>query len=205
MDHDEVVRLYGPWASRTPADAAALLDGYDGPWWIAGGWAIEALAGPSRPHGDLDVGLPRTDVPRLRRHLAGRLDVWVADRGALRPLLTADGDVPRSSVNLWLRRSGADPWEFDVLLSEVSGGTWAYGRDPRITADLDDVLVERDGVRYLRPEVQLLHKAPGVRPVDQADAEACIPLLSKAARRWLRGALEVAHPGHPWIGALARR
>ncbi|MCO7220091.1 hypothetical protein [Klenkia sp. PcliD-1-E] len=187
-----------------PADAAILLDGYDGTWWNAGGRVIEALTGPCRQHGDLDIGVPRTDVAGLWRHLAGRFDVWVVDQGSLRPVLRADDDMPPSCVNLWLRRSGADPWEFDVLLSEVTDGTWSYQRDPRVSAALDDVLTEHGGVRYLRPEVQVLHEAPGLRPVDQAEAEASVPLLSTAARRRLRDALGVAHPGHPWIGAFAR-
>lgn len=37
MDHDEIVRLYGPWLARTPQDAFDLMQGYDRPWWIAGG------------------------------------------------------------------------------------------------------------------------------------------------------------------------
>jgi len=117
-------------------DAAALLDGYDGRWWVAGGWAIEAVMGPRREHGDLDVGLPRPDVGRLWRHLAGRLDVWAADESALRPLLSPDDDVPPSCVNLWLRRSGADPWDFDVLPSDVQDGIWRFRRDRRISRPL---------------------------------------------------------------------
>lgn len=196
------MRLYGPWAARTPDDVSALLDGYDGLWWIAGGWAIEAFTGVPRPHGDIDPSIPRSDVPRLCRHLAGRFDVWQADKGALRPMLDADDALPTTCGNLWLRPGGAAPWEYDVILMDVASSTWTYKRDRRITLPLGEILWESNGLSYLRPEVQLLHKAPGLRQKDRADFDACAPLLDSEQRRWLRAALETAHPGHEWLEYL---
>lgn len=202
-DHDEIVRLYGPWQGRTPAEVAALLADYPGRWWIAGGWAIEAFTGVARPHGDLDPSIPRCDVPLLRRYLAGRLDVWAADQGSLRPL-TGDPDEPISPTceNLWLRAGGAEPWEYDVLLMSADADTWTYKRDARVRLPTADILWRTGGLHYLRPEVQLLHKAPGLRPKDQADFEACLPLLDEPAKDWLRVTLDLAHPGHPWSTRL---
>ncbi|WP_193610395.1 nucleotidyltransferase domain-containing protein [Nocardioides lijunqiniae] len=79
LDHDEIVRLYGPWLARTPQDAAVLFEEYEGPWWIAGGWAIEAFTNVPRHHGDVDPSIPRSDVAALHQHLVGRLDVWQAE------------------------------------------------------------------------------------------------------------------------------
>ena len=201
-DHDEIVRLYGPWLPRTPADVAALLEGYDGVWWIAGGWAIEAFTGVSRPHDDVDPSIPRSDVAALRAHLAGRLDVWQADDGLLRPMVEETDTISDTCENLWLRPSGAEPWEYDVILMHATPTTWTFKRDARISLPLPEILWRRDGITYLRPEVQLLHKARGVRAKDQADLDACAPLLDPGARAWLRGALDTAHPGHPWIREL---
>jgi hypothetical protein len=202
--HDESVRLYGPWLPRTPLDVADLFSGYAGRWWIAGGWAIEKFSGVPRSHDDVDPSIPRTDVGRLRRHLAGRLDVWSADSGTLRALVDETDHQPLSPTceNLWLRASGADPWEYDVILMDASESTWTFKRDDRISLPLDSILWAEDGIDYLRPEVQLLHKANGVRPKDQADFDVCQPLLEDAPRKWLTDALELAHPGHPWIAAL---
>jgi hypothetical protein len=198
LDHDEIVRLYGPWVSRTPQDAAALFEGYGDVWWIAGGWAIEAFTGSPRPHDDLDPSIPRSGVTALRKHLSGLLDVWWADNGALRPLITQAEPVPEACEDLWLRPSGADPWEYDVKVMNATSATWTYKRDPRISLSLEEILWARDGIAYLRPEVQLLHKAPGLRPKDQADFDACLPLLDPESRTWLREAVSIAHPGHPW-------
>jgi hypothetical protein len=202
IDHDKIVRLYGPWAARSPDDAAALLEGYGRPWWIAGGWAIEAFTGVSRPHGDIDPSIPRADVGALRRHLAGRIDVWEADSGTLRPLTRDDDTVAVECENLWLRASGADPWEYDVILMHTTPTTWTFKRDARISRPLGDILWEQDGIRYLKPEVQLLHKARALRPQDQADFDASVPLLDEGARAWFRAVLELAHPGHPWLREL---
>ena len=89
----------------------ALFEGYDRPWWIAGGWAIEAFTGITRPHDDLDPSILRSDVARLRRHLAGRLDVWQADGGTLTPVVDDEDTLTDTCENLWLRPGDADPWE----------------------------------------------------------------------------------------------
>lgn len=202
LDHDETVRLYGPWLAHTPQDAAALFEGYGGPWWIAGGWAIEAFTGVSRAHDDVDPSIPRSDVAALRQHLSGRLDVWQADDGILRPMVGPTATVSDTCENLWLRASGADPWEYDVILMHASVTTWTFKRDPRISLPLEEILWTCGGLTYLLPEVQLLHKARGLRPKDQVDFEACAPLLEPRPRDWLRAALGMAHPGHPWIDDL---
>ena len=201
-DHDEIVRLYGPGERRTPQDAAALLADYDRPWWIAGGWAIEAFTGVSRAHGDVDPSIPRSDVDALRRHLAGRLDAWEADEGRLRPLVGEGEPISPTCENLWLRRSGADPWEYDVILMSTTPTTWTFKRDARITLPLPEILWERDGISYLRPEVQLLRKARALRSQDQADFDACAPLLESSARTWLADAVRLTHPDHPWLHDL---
>ena len=35
------VGLYGPWASLDLDGAQAFFDGFDRPWWLVGGWAVE--------------------------------------------------------------------------------------------------------------------------------------------------------------------
>ena len=201
MDHDEAVRRYGPWRSRTPQDAARLLSGYPGRWWIAGGWAIEAYTGVSRPHSDVDPSIPRDDVPVLCDHLTGTLDVWAADSGSLTRLDDSHG-LSATCENLWLRAGDDAPWEYDVILMDTTPDTWTFKRDHRVSRPLDDILWTHDGIEHLRPEVQLLHKARARRPQDQADLEACLPVLGDASRAWLVAALATAHPDHPWLELL---
>ncbi|QDP98859.1 hypothetical protein FOE78_16405 [Microlunatus elymi] len=187
-----------------------MMAGYPGHWWIAGGWAIEAFTGVPRPHGDLDLSIPRTELPLFRRYLAGRIDLWAADQETLRILLPGDigeDDLPDSCENVWARDGGGNPWEYDTILmstSLISTGAdiWVYKRDPRVRRPIDEILWSRDKINYLRPEIQLLHKARGLRTKDQRDFDVALPLLSVQDQRWLRDALALTVPGHPWIDRL---
>lgn len=202
LTHDELVRIYGRWLPLTPRDAAALFEGYQGRWWIAGGWALEAFTGVSRRHGDLDPSIPRHDLPLLRRHLAGKLDLWSADQETLRILLPDDADrdsLADSCENVWARDGGDGAWMYDIILMDVTDDRWVFKRDSRISRPVDEVVWFLDGIPYLRPEVQLLHKAAGLRPKDIADFAATWPRLEAPARRWLHEAIQTAHPGHPWL------
>ena len=53
-------RTYGPWQPFDVDAARAFFDGFDRPWWLVGGYAIEAFTGrPARARGHrrVDAGL----------------------------------------------------------------------------------------------------------------------------------------------------
>jgi hypothetical protein len=211
LDDEAFTALYGTWAPRTPVQVAELFEGYAGAWWVAGGWALEAFTGVPRPHDDIDPCVLREELPRLRRHLAGRLHLWSACAGALAPLLPdEDPDVPADAVlpagcgQLWTRRSAQDPWEYDVLLNPGGPQEWVYKRDDSVRMPLQEAIWERDGVWYLQPEIQLLHKAAGLRPKDQADFDATLPHLDERRRDWLAETVQRTLGAHPWLTALGR-
>ena len=70
----------------TPPGVAALMAGFDRPWWLVGGWSIEAFTGVPREHEDIDLSILACDVPALRAHVGDRLAPWSNDGGTLRPL-----------------------------------------------------------------------------------------------------------------------
>jgi hypothetical protein len=88
------------------------------------------------------------------------------------------------------------------MLETGDGDTWVFRRNDSITAPRGEMISERDGVPYLRPQGVLLYKARNARDKDEADFEKCLPVMDAAARRWLSGALIRAHPGHDWIRRL---
>jgi hypothetical protein len=202
FDHDEMVRLYGPWRHRTPQDAARLLRDYPATWWIAGGWAIDAFVGSARKHGDLDLGIPREDAEHFVDYVSTSLYVWAA-AGSLTPILpNQDRRIPNDCGNLWLRASGADPWEYDVMLETVRDNTWHYKRAPKITKPLDDCLWTHEGITYLRPEIQLLLKAKHVRAKDTLDLKRCLPHFDRLSHAWLEKVVRQQYPQHPWLKLL---
>ena len=193
---------WGPWDHLSVAEAAAAMAGFTGPWWIAGGFAIEAFLGHSiRDHGDIDIALLRHDHMAVHEHLAG-WDLQCADPpGTLRPWQLGER-LEHSIHDIWVRRDANDPWRFQLMLDESTGQEWVCRRNTRIRRPLETLTFEAGGVRYLTPEVQLLYKARGRRPKDQSDFEAAVPKLSAAQRKWLGDSLALAHPDHPWRARL---
>jgi hypothetical protein len=56
------------WDPLTPQQVGRLLAGSAAPWWIAGGYAIDAFLGrfDRRPHADVGVGLLARDQEAIR-------------------------------------------------------------------------------------------------------------------------------------------
>jgi hypothetical protein len=201
----EFQRLWGPWAELAPVDAARLLDGFSGPWWISGGWAIEAFTGARRPHKDVDATIFRRDLEKLRELFRGRLDLWAAGSGTIRPLDDGRPRAPSWSGQIWLREHALAPWLLDVQLNPGGPRRWVFKRDRSISFPLEAATwVAPDGIRYLRPELVLAHKLALSREVDDRDLDAALPLLDATARERLAELVVRADPEHPWNRRLAR-
>lgn len=204
LSEDEFQQLYGRWEHLRPADAAVLLAGCDAPWWVAGGWALEAFSGVRRPHDDLDVCVLERDVPDLVEHFLATHHVWAAGSGGLCPMLAPSQPVPAHMRQLWIRERATEPWLLDVLITPHHENRWAFHRDPSVVEDIERVIwVAEDGITYLRPEIALASKAQLARAKDTADFDAVLPRLGPEARRWLEDVLARVHPGHPWLDRLA--
>jgi hypothetical protein len=203
LDEEQFQQLYGRWEHMRPADAATLFAGFHEPWWIAGGWAIEAFSGVARPHDDVDVCVLERDVPAVVEHFRATHHVWAAGSGMLYPMLTPTQEVPKHMRQLWIRERAAEPWLLDILITPSDGERWAFHRDPDVVEDIERVVwTADDRITYLRPEVALASKARLAREKDTADLEAVLPLLEPDARQWLQTVLERVHPGHPWLEQL---
>ncbi|MGF6823737.1 hypothetical protein M2317_002657 [Microbacterium sp. ZKA21] len=196
---EEFARWYGPWDPLTPDSIAGFLEGFDRPWWIVGGWALEKATGVSRTHEDMDVSIAHHDAEALRVFLAVRgWTTWNVDSGWLRPFDERFREI-RSDSGIWVRADARSPWVLDVPLTRFNDGRWTNKRLPSQECDLDEVTwVAEDGLRYLNPEVVLLMKAAQVREKDVADAEATLGLLDERQRSWLRDTIVQLDPTHPW-------
>jgi Aminoglycoside-2''-adenylyltransferase len=191
------------WEPLSPAGVAALLAPCPAPWWIAGGYAIDAFVGhlDRRTHEDIDVGLLASDQQELRGCLAG-WELYCADPpGTLRPWRAGEA-LAEPIHDVWGRPGAAEPWRLALVLNTSEGPVWTYRRDPRVRRPLSELVWRSDDVPYLVPEVQLLFKSKTLRPKDELDFEDAAPLLAGEQRAWLRAALELAHPGHPWARRL---
>jgi len=210
-------------ASGFAAHGAATLDGikrrvvevmagFAGPWWVAGGWALDLFLGRrTRPHADLEISVLAADQEALFEHLSG-WDLRLAAPGASLPAWDGSWIQPPFH-QVWARRGparpsgpeefAADPTMLDFLLEQSTTGRWVFRRHPAVTRPLAEVgTATADGVAVVRPEIALLFKAKGPRFKDQRDFDRVLPYLDGTARAWLRTALAEAHPGHAWRGLL---
>lgn len=183
---------------------AAELQGFDRPWWIASGWALDLWQGKlSRVHHDVDVELDRHHSQALQNHLLpkgwkfvtpmeGQLEPWLPNQ----PL-----ELPRHQAHA--HRDGAF---IDFQLSQIESGIWHFRRDPSIVRTVERAILHTpSGLPYLAPELVLLFKSRSSqdRPKDTVDFEMAYPYLEPERRAWLRWALTAYVPNHPWIEKLA--
>lgn len=203
LSDDEIDEFYGRWTRRTPEQARAILDGLDVPWWIVGGWAIEAATGRRREHADLDLAILERDLPVVHSHLRATHHVWFVGSGSLCPVLDDAQRPPSWAGQMWVRADATSPWELDIIVTPDDEGRWVFKRDPRVVEDLEQVTwIHSDGLRYQRPEVTLAFKAAHARPKDDVDFEAARPHLDPPAVAWLAETIERLHPGHRWLDVL---
>jgi hypothetical protein len=190
------------WEPLTPQQVVELLRGFDAPWWIAGGWALDLYLGrQTRAHNDIEVSVFRPDEQRLRRHLRG-WEHFIPESGTLTPIADDDA-LPSAAHELWSRERGHAAWQLEVLVEEREGDRWVYRRDPRIGARAKDIgRFTNDGIPYIRPDIQLLYKAKSPRPVDESDLLSVLPRLDVYQRATLVAWLGATDASHRWIARL---
>jgi hypothetical protein len=197
LEPTEFERIYGPQQPWTPTEARDLLAGLGVPWWVAGGWALEAFTGVARKHEDLDLSVLRRDVDAIRAHLEPDWHLWSASETGLLHLRPGR-EVPEHSEQLWVREHALAPWRGEILLNPHVGDRWQFKRDPSVVLSVSEATWQRDGIRYLRPELALAHKVQTGRPKDDADLAAALPLLGEPERVWLARFVRRNAPEHPW-------
>jgi hypothetical protein len=176
-----------------------IAPGLPWPWAVAGGWAIDLFVGQvTRTHADLEITILRRDQLKARTALNG-WHLEAIDNGEPTPW-HADTDLAPSIHEIHGRR-GAE--KLELLLSESEGEHWIYRRDRRIALSLSTAFLETKPIPYLAPEVVLLFKSKDTRPKDHLDFHRSREMLTAGQRRWLRTALDMVQPAHPWIKALA--
>lgn len=194
--------------ARSLADllaVASLMESFPHPWWIAGGWALDLLAGePYREHEDIEIGIDRRHQAALQEHLAGRQLFKAAPTVEGKPwdiVPWAAGErLELPLFQVMVRDPGAHPDEFEFFLNEIEDREWRFRRDPSIRRDMETfILRSPQGLPIICPEAQLLHKAQRVRPKDRRDFERVAPLLLAEQKSWLRSAIAFRFPEHPWL------
>jgi len=192
------------WDSWRPEHAASVLTSVDAPWYVAAGWAIDLfLGGQRREHDDLEIAVPNSRFDEVVEALGGFEFFVITGPGQAVPLAHAR-DQLETTHQTWVREPATGLWRLDVFREPSDDDTWICRRAPSIRLPYDRLIEwTDDGIPYGRPEVVLLFKAKHAQqPKNQADLAAVLPRLEPERQRWLREALEIVHPAHPWLAEL---
>jgi hypothetical protein len=186
-----------------PRRIEALFNGIGGPWYVAGGWALDLyLERVTRPHGDIEVLISREHQELIHRQFrSNQLNKMVPSLGG--------GTEEPWPVNHYLElpihqiRVRLPEMAFDIFLGDFVGEMWTYRRDPRITRLGTQIGGKGSlNVPFLMPEIVLLFKAKNPASKDDGDFLQIADRLSDCGARWLLAALQTAHPTCPWIELL---
>jgi hypothetical protein len=201
---------------RPVLELAGLLSGFKELWFVAGGWAIDLYVQEGRrKHKDVDIAVFRQDQLLLQQYFltkGWKLWKYVGDSEVLEPWLPGeklelpDRGVYALPVNTAIR-------SVDILLSERKGAQWWFHRDTRITHPIKTVGICLDlDIPFLSPEIVLLFKAHHLytddssslrhRQIDEADFQAVHKLMTTERRTWLKQAIALLYPNHPWLKYL---
>lgn len=187
-------------AFEAPRAVATIMVGFDRPWCIAGGWAIDLeLRRVTRAHCDLEIALFRQDQHALCGHLPDCDFFYVRDGKAVKWDLREVLTLPIHEIHA----VSTDGWKLEFLLNERDAIDWMYRRDTRIRRSLDKAIRRGDeGIPVLAAEIVLLYKSKSPRPQDELDFRVMHETLDPESRAWLVDALHMTSPEHPWISLL---
>jgi len=195
-----------------PKRAMQIMSGYNKPWYVAGGWALDLYIGRERrPHYDLDIATYREDQLTLQQHFAGHhLQKYTGPDGAEYLETWAPGELlvlPDFQIVLEKNEEGYAAVE--LLLNESQGDEWIWRKNQEVRYPKAQAgITSSEGIPFLSPEIVLLFKSQHVwggnvnELKDQRDFAELLDILEFERRTWLKTTLETHYPDHKWISQL---
>ncbi|WP_306430262.1 nucleotidyltransferase domain-containing protein [Siminovitchia terrae] len=190
------------WMPLTVSEINEVFSDIPLRWCIAGGWALDLhLCKQTREHSDIDVIITRGEQLIAYQYLNRDWMLYKAEDGKLD--LWEDGEYLNSTNDIWVSKSSETPWAFQIMIIDTEENSWIYNKDKSVRRPIDNIFLKTiEGIPYLRPEIQLLHKAGGsqVREKDFNDFQTMLPSLLPQEKAWLKSALNRQFPGgHAWV------
>ncbi len=183
-----------------PTAAATVMVGFDRPWCIAGGWAIDlAIGRATREHGDVEIAVFREDQQAIRTYLNDWVFCVAVDHRLVPWRAGETLNLPIHEVHA----TSPDGAKLEILLNDRDAIDWIYRRKSSIRRPIENTIRRgRDSMPMLATEIVLLYKSKNPRPADELDLRVAQEVLDEESRRWLIDALRVTAPDHPWLKVL---
>ena len=176
-----------------------VLDGYDGFWALAGGWAIDFfLNQKTREHNDIEIATWRDEQSELQ----GFLSAWKCDyyQKGVAFHWTEQQTLELPVHELHCRQNGN---KLEILLNERQGNEWIFRRNPRITYPEEKFSLESiQGIRILSPEVVLLYKSKSPNQNDDTDLKNALKKMETDQIKWVQENIKTLYSDHRWLQVL---
>jgi hypothetical protein len=208
-------------------DLVQFLDPLDARWFVSGGWAIDIhLNRVTRERCDLDISVPFSDrLKCIEFFLAKGWRIEGKLAGGFKTIHKVS-DYQDDIRYFWSFPEGVDFVSeyidengnrriayhraiqrkldyIEVFFDLIEDNHFVFRRDPRVKRDENKAILERDGVRYLAPELALLFKSNNLSEKNSLDFNAVADSLAGDALAWLIETLSLVYNNsHPWLGQL---
>lgn len=187
---------YNKWKPWSIEKVAEIFK--DVQWILAGGFALQEYVGKRyRNHNDIDILIKREDQ-KLISSVIEQSRIFVSTKGKLSPYdKNFNYDFPIQDI--WVLGEDFTAWSLQIMLYDIKDGFWIYKRDRSIKLKNSKLFWEKDGIRIIKPEIQLLYKSSNIRPKDEQDYQMLKQILDEDAKEWLNSSLIKSHYKHIWI------
>jgi len=208
-------------------DLVKFLEPFHVAWFVSGGWSIDIHLGQvMRERCDLDISVSYSDrlyaidfFLRKGWQIEGKLFggfktlhslsdynenihyFWSFPKGAVFiSEFTDEGSNRRIAYN---RKTQCELDYIEVFFDKIEDGYFIYRRDTRVKRYVDKAILERDGIRYLAPELVLLFKSNSLSEKNLQDFDITIGSLGGEAKSWLTSSLLLLYgKSHIWLKRL---
>ena len=193
---------------------------------ICGGYAIDLFVGhKTRPHKDLDVSVYWENRDTLVQYmLDNEWDIYEPCGCEHLHKISSITDQKRVKSNIWCVRpgnphyifsdhennmfavdfDGAEQTELDFiefLFNNRKEGFILYARNDAVKLNMNNAILEKNGIPFLAPELVLLYKSTAVNNPDyQLDFDNAMLKMNNDQQEWVRESLVSIFPnGHKWL------
>ena len=190
---------------KVPLQLMEIMNGYNKPWGVTGGWAIDLFLNRVTPsHEDIEIAIYRKEQLILQRYL----HLWELKKcfphSDKKPEVWKAGeylDLPIHELHAYKEDEELD--KFEILLNENDKSNWLYRRNPEINLKKHDVFMKSAaGLPILNPVIVLLYKSKNPEGKDNHDFENSCLRLNPKDKKWLKESIKFLYPSHPWLKKL---
>ncbi|MDB6169309.1 MAG: hypothetical protein JWM88_2173 [Verrucomicrobia bacterium] len=148
-------KIPSEWRPLRIVDLKGELAGFDD-WVLCGGYSVALVAnGDTRDHGDIDIGVFRSEIDGCL-HALGKERVFLCVDG--KHVRWSGETVPAEVHDIWITDTVGKYWVLQVMLFDDEGDFVVYRRDRRIRWSKRHHSRIASGIRVLNPFVTLLFK-----------------------------------------------